>query len=76
MKKIFTSESVCSGHPDKICDQISDAVLDAALSCDSQSRVAVETLVGSNICIFIKILCRFSSHALAENLSKLIPFVI
>jgi len=51
MKKIFTSESVCSGHPDKICDQISDAVLDAALSCDSQSRVAVETLVGSNICI-------------------------
>ncbi|MFH2118456.1 MAG: methionine adenosyltransferase [Candidatus Paceibacterota bacterium] len=42
---IFTSESVCAGHPDKICDQISDAVLDAALKVDPTSRVAVETLV-------------------------------
>ena len=41
----FTSESVCSGHPYKICDQISDAVLDHALSQDKFSRVAVETLV-------------------------------
>ena len=41
----FTSESVCAGHPDKIADQISDAVLDAALQGDPQSRVAVETLV-------------------------------
>jgi len=44
----FTSESVCSGHPDKICDQISDAILDAALSADKYSRVAVETLVTKN----------------------------
>ncbi len=44
----FTSESVAAGHPDKICDQISDAVLDAALSADSMSRVAVETLVTVN----------------------------
>jgi len=44
----FTSESVCSGHPDKICDQISDAVLDAALAADIHSRVAVETLVTRN----------------------------
>ncbi|MBW7955520.1 methionine adenosyltransferase [Patescibacteria group bacterium] len=44
----FTSESVCSGHPDKICDQISDAVLDAALAVDPESRVAVETLVTVN----------------------------
>ena len=41
----FTSESVCSGHPDKICDAISDAILDAALEQDAFSRVAVETLV-------------------------------
>ncbi len=44
----FTSESVCSGHPDKICDQISDAVVDAALAIDPRSRVAVETLVTKN----------------------------
>ncbi len=44
----FTSESVCSGHPDKICDQISDAIVDAALTVDSMSRVAVETLVTTN----------------------------
>lgn len=43
--KTFTSESVAAGHPDKICDQISDAVLDAALAVDAKSRVAVETLV-------------------------------
>lgn len=42
---LFTSESVCAGHPDKICDQISDAVVDAALAQDPFSRVAVETLV-------------------------------
>lgn len=43
-----TSESVCAGHPDKICDQISDAIVDAALAADSASRVAVETLVTAN----------------------------
>jgi S-adenosylmethionine synthetase len=41
----FTSESVASGHPDKICDQVSDAIVDAALTADPMSRVAVETLV-------------------------------
>lgn len=45
MKKYFTSESVTEGHPDKIADQISDAVLDALLAEDPQSRVACETLV-------------------------------
>lgn len=45
MKKFFTSESVTEGHPDKIADQISDAVLDALLAEDPQSRVACETLV-------------------------------
>lgn len=41
----FTSESVAAGHPDKICDQISDAIVDAALTINKNSRVAVETLV-------------------------------
>ncbi len=45
MVTYFTSESVASGHPDKICDQISDAMVDAAISVDPKSRVAVETLV-------------------------------
>ncbi|MGI8306184.1 methionine adenosyltransferase [Saccharopolyspora hattusasensis] len=44
-RRLFTSESVTEGHPDKICDAISDAVLDALLSQDPQSRVAVETMV-------------------------------
>ena len=43
MRKLFTSESVTEGHPDKICDQISDAVLDALLEQDPYSRVACET---------------------------------
>src|SRR3989344_903590 len=42
---LFTSESVCAGHPDKVCDQVSDAIVDAALTQDPYSRVAVETLV-------------------------------
>ena len=44
-KRLFTSESVTEGHPDKICDQISDAVLDAILSQDPMARVACETAV-------------------------------
>ncbi len=44
MKKLFTSESVTEGHPDKICDQISDAVLDAILAKDPQARVACESI--------------------------------
>ncbi|MBU3195072.1 methionine adenosyltransferase [Clostridium algidicarnis] len=45
MKKLFTSESVTEGHPDKICDQISDAILDTILSKDPNGRVACETMV-------------------------------
>lgn len=44
----FTSESVCAGHPDKICDQISDAIVDAALAQDPQSRLGVETAASHN----------------------------
>src|SRR5690349_12588885 len=43
--RLFTSESVTEGHPDKICDAISDSVLDALLAQDPRSRVAVETLI-------------------------------
>lgn len=45
---LFTSESVTEGHPDKICDQISDAILDACLKKDPHSRVAVEAMVKNN----------------------------
>ncbi len=48
-RRLFTSESVTEGHPDKVCDQISDAVLDALLKEDPDSRVAVETLVTTGL---------------------------
>jgi len=46
--KVFTSESVAAGHPDKICDQISDAIVDEAIAANPNSKVAVETLVTKN----------------------------
>ena len=48
---IYTSESVSEGHPDKVCDQISDAILDACLAGDSESRVACETLVTTDLIV-------------------------
>lgn len=45
---VFTSESVSEGHPDKVCDKVSDAILDACLAKDPNSRVACETAVGTN----------------------------
>ena len=48
---VFTSESVTEGHPDKICDQVSDAVLDALLTADPDSRVACETVVNTGLCL-------------------------
>jgi S-adenosylmethionine synthetase len=45
MKRLFTSESVTEGHPDKLCDQISDAILDAIFENDPMGRVAAETTV-------------------------------
>ncbi|MEE3458571.1 MAG: methionine adenosyltransferase [Candidatus Faecousia sp.] len=49
MKRIFTSESVTEGHPDKVCDQISDGVLDALLAQDPMARVACETLAATGM---------------------------
>ena len=51
MSYIFTSESVSEGHPDKVCDQISDAILDSYLAEDPNSRVACETLIKNNTVI-------------------------
>ena len=48
---LFTSESVTEGHPDKICDQISDGVVDALIEKDPRARIAVETLVKTGIAI-------------------------
>ena len=50
-RHVFTSESVTEGHPDKICDQVSDAVLDAVLNQDPSSRVACETVVNTGLCL-------------------------
>lgn len=57
---MFTSESVTEGHPDKICDQVSDAVLDACLSQDPNSKVACETAVKDN---FMLVFGEITSHA-------------
>jgi S-adenosylmethionine synthetase len=50
-RSLFTSECVTPGHPDKVCDQVSDAVLDAVLSTDPRGRVACETLVTTNLVV-------------------------
>nr|MBP6187244.1 methionine adenosyltransferase [Rhodoluna sp.] len=47
--RLFTSESVTEGHPDKICDQISDTLLDAILAQDPHARVAIETMVTTGL---------------------------
>ena len=60
MKKLFTSESVTEGHPDKVCDQISDAVLDAYLEIDPDCHVACETTVTNN---FVLIMGETNSNA-------------
>ena len=60
MKRLFTSESVTEGHPDKICDQIADAILDEALRLDPQSRVACEVFVTTDYCTIMgEISCKY-----------------
>ncbi len=53
MARLFTSESVTEGHPDKICDQISDAILDALIEQDPYSRVAAETTVATGLALVV-----------------------
>ena len=52
-KLFFTSESVTEGHPDKICDQVSDAVLDAIIAQDSQARVACECATTTGLIVVL-----------------------
>ena len=70
--KTFTSESVSEGHPDKMCDQISDAILDAYLKEDPNARVACETLVKTDLVV---IAGEITSSA-QPNLEKVIREVI
>ena len=61
MKKLFTSEMVCEGHPDKLCDLISDSILDEYLSHDPDSRVAVEAAVsGKRVFVFGEVTSNYS----------------
>src|SRR5690349_8716436 len=71
-KLMFTSESVTEGHPDKMCDQISDAVLDACLTQDPQSRVACETAVKTG---FVMVLGEITTRA-SVNFDELIRRVV
>jgi S-adenosylmethionine synthetase len=67
---LFTSESVCAGHPDKVCDAISDAILDAALAADPGSRTGIETVAGANqIALFgeIKTSAKLDFEAIARQ---------
>ncbi len=69
---MFTSESVTEGHPDKLCDQISDAVLDACLEQDPNSRVACETATKTG---FVLLLGEITTHA-QINFDELVRKVI
>jgi len=72
-RKIFTSESVTEGHPDKICDQISDAVLDAILTQDPDGRVACEVMATTGLVIVageITTSCYADIEAIARNTVK------
>ena len=71
-KLMFTSESVTEGHPDKLCDQISDAVLDACLEQDPMSRVACETATKTG---FIALLGEITTHAFV-NFDELVRKVV
>ncbi|ADI73828.1 S-adenosylmethionine synthetase [Methanohalobium evestigatum Z-7303] len=68
---VFTSEAVGSGHPDKVCDQVSDAVLDACLAADKDSRVACETLVAHDLLINAgEITCKGMDQINTENIAR------
>lgn len=63
MERLFTSESVTASHPDKLCDQISDAILDACLSQDSDSRVACETAINTD---FVLVMGEITTKAIID----------
>ncbi|RJR16221.1 methionine adenosyltransferase [Candidatus Microgenomates bacterium] len=77
MNYIVTSESVCQGHPDKLCDQISDAIVDAALTGDKHARVAVETLATKNFVVLageVKTKKRLNYVSIARNIIKKVGY--
>ena len=79
MRKLFTSESVADGHPDKICDQISDAVLDAHLAEDPNAHVACETLVTTDFCLLageVKSTVEVDYEAVAQGVIRDIGYCI
>ena len=64
-KRLFTSESVSEGHPDKVCDQISDAVLDECLKVDPNAHVACEVFAtGNTVLVGGEITCKEKIHVL------------
>ncbi len=68
---VFTSESVGKGHPDKLCDQVSDAILDACLEMDPYSRVACETMAGYNMVVNVgEITCRDFDKIDTETITR------
>ena len=68
---VFTSEAVSEGHPDKVADQISDAVLDACLERDSQARVACETMCGLNLVVNMgEISCRGFTNLNTQEIAR------
>lgn len=78
MKKFFTSESITPGHPDKICDQIADAILDEALKIDKLSRVAVEASIKDDLLLIfgeITTSAKLDYKSIAQNVIKDIGYL-
>ena len=72
MRRLFTSESVTEGHPDKICDQISDAVLDTILAQDPHARVACETCTTTGIVMVMGEVTTTASYAVDDIVRKVV----
>ena len=70
-RHVFTSESVSEGHPDKVCDQISDAILDACLAQDSKAHVGCETAAGTNLVVNVgEITCKNWDKIDPQNIAR------
>ena len=77
-KRLFTSECVTNGHPDKVADTISDAILDACLAQDPGSRVACETMVTTDFCLIcgeITTTAKVDYEAVAREAIRAIGYV-
>ena len=74
--RLFTSESVTEGHPDKICDAISDSILDAMLKEDPRSRVAVETLITTGMVVALAVVASLFLMAVDFGLQEIVGLVL